>query len=178
MAEGIRPREATLAAMAVPLWSYLGRTLWRLAALHARFENGTLAPASDRGAARQPISARPRTVRRPPSIPRGPVLLQYYLVHFVAPLRELVDDPEMRALLAAAPQAGRPLWRKLTTDPLPEVLRLPPKPPRPAAEPEAASVAPAAPPEPPPAAPPRRRPASAAKPPPYLPAWPPPLWGA
>ncbi len=174
MTEGIRPREHALATMALPLWNYLGRTLRRLAALHARFEAGALAPASNRGAARTPVSDRPRTVRRPPSIPRGPVLLRYYLVHFVAPLRELVDDPEMRALLAACPQAGRllrPLWRKLTPDPLPEVLRLPPKPPRSPrprlARPEAAS---------PPDAPPDAlagRPAVPAKPPPSLPAWPP-----
>jgi hypothetical protein len=65
-----------------------------------------------------------------------------------------------------------PLWRKLTTDPPPEVLRLPPKPPRPA-RPERAR-----PPGSPATAPPRRRPASAAEPPPCLPAWPPPLWGA
>jgi hypothetical protein len=107
------------------------------------------------------------------------VLLRYRLVHFVAPLRELLDDPEMRALLAASPQAGRllrPLWRKLTPDPLPEPLRLPRKPPRSArpllARPEAASAAPAAPPDPPP----RRHPTVAAGP-PFLPPWPPPLWG-
>jgi hypothetical protein len=52
-------------------------------------------------------------------------------------LRALLDDAEMRALLAAAPQAGRllrPLWRKLTPERLPEVLRLPrrPRPARPA----------------------------------------------
>jgi hypothetical protein len=177
IAEGIRPREDTLAAMAVPLWHYLGRTLRRLAALQARFAAGTLAPASDRGAARQPVSDRPRSVRRPPSIPRGPVLLRYYLVHFVAPLRELLDDPEMRALLAAAPQAGRllrPLWRKLTPDPLPEPLRLPPKPPRPA-RPRLALPERARPPEAPPDLPPRCRPAIAAGP-PGLPPWPPPLW--
>ncbi len=177
MTEGIRPREHTLAAMAVPLWSYLSGTLRRLAALHARFAAGTLAPALNRSAGRQPVSDRPRTVRRPPSIPRGPVLLRYYLVHFVAPLRELLDDPEMRALLAAAPQAARllrPLWRKLTPDPLPEVLRLPPKPPRPAAEPEEAGAAPAALPEAPPARA-SRHPAAPAKLPPALRPWPPPL---
>jgi hypothetical protein len=46
-------------------------------------------------------------------------------------LRRLLDDPEMRAFLAAVPQAGRllgALWRKLTTEPLPEVLRPPPRP--------------------------------------------------
>jgi hypothetical protein len=50
-------------------------------------------------------------------------------------LGRLLDDPEMRAFLAAVPQAGRllgALWRKLTTEPLPEVLRPPPRPPRPA----------------------------------------------
>jgi len=46
-------------------------------------------------------------------------------------LQALLDDPEMRALLAASPQAGRilrPLWRKLSPRPLPDVLRLPPRP--------------------------------------------------
>ncbi|MBN9562893.1 MAG: hypothetical protein J0H14_19535, partial [Alphaproteobacteria bacterium] len=36
-----------------------------------------------------------------------------------------------RAFLAAVPQAGRllrPLWRRLTTEPLPDILRLPPPP--------------------------------------------------
>ncbi len=180
MTEGIRPREHALAAMAVPLWNYLGRTMRRLAILHARFAAGTLAPASDRGATRQPVSDRPRTVRRPPGIPRGPVLLRYYLVHFVAPLRELVDDPEMRALLAATPQAGRllrPLWRKLTPDPLPEVLRLPPKRPKPPRSPRPRLARPerARPPKLPATAPPRRRTTIAAGP-PCLPPWPPPLW--
>jgi hypothetical protein len=49
-------------------------------------------------------------------------------------LQALLDDPEMRALLAASPQAGRilrPLWRKLSPRPLPAVLRLPPRPKRP-----------------------------------------------
>jgi hypothetical protein len=137
MADGIRPREDAKAALAGPLWRYLSGTLRRLAALHARFAAGTLAPAAKRGAARQPVSDRPKPVRRPPSIPPGPVLLRYYLVHFVPPLRELLDDPEMRALLAASPRAGRllrPLWRKLSPRPLPEVLRLPPRPRRPRAK--------------------------------------------
>jgi hypothetical protein len=55
----------------------------------------------------------------------------------------------MRALLAASPQAGRilrPLWRKLSTYPLPPVLRLPPRPRRPrpprVTRPKAARTAP------------------------------------
>ncbi len=178
MAEGIRPREHTLAAMALPLWNYLGRTLRRLAALHARFAAGTLAAAPRRRAAPRAAADRPRAVRRPSPIPPGPVLLRYHLVHFAAPLRELVEHPEMRALLAAAPQAGRllrPLWRKLTTDPLPEPLRLPKKPPRSAAEPEEAGAAPAAPPEAPPDARASRPAATPAKPPPSLRPWPPPF---
>jgi hypothetical protein len=178
MADGIRPREHALAAMALPLWHYLGGTLRRLAALHARFAAGTLAPAPGHSRAPRPASERPTPVRRPPCIPPGPVLLRYHLVHFAAPLRELVEHPEMRALLAASPQAGRllrPLWRKLTTDPLPEPLRPPPKPPRSAAEPEGASAAPAARPEPPPDAL-TWRPAATPAEPPLLPRpWPPPL---
>ncbi|MBN9559359.1 MAG: hypothetical protein J0H14_01360, partial [Alphaproteobacteria bacterium] len=49
-------------------------------------------------------------------------------------LQALLEDPEMREFLAAAPQAGRllrPLWRKLSPDVLPDILRLPPRPPRP-----------------------------------------------
>ncbi len=134
MAEGIGRRHETLGPLAVLLWRYLARTLRRLAALHARFAAGTLATAPRRSTAPRPAADRPTSTRRPPRIPRGPVLLRYYLVHFVAPLRALLEEPEMRALLAASPQAGRllrPLWRKLTTDPLPEVLRLPAEPPQP-----------------------------------------------
>ncbi len=79
----------------------------------------------------------------------------------------------MRALLAASPQAGRllrPLWRKLTTDPLPEPLRLPPKRPR-SEQPIVARPQQARPPD----VTTRRRPAIAAGP-PGLPPWPPPLW--
>src|SRR6185312_10282095 len=72
--------------------------------------------------------------RRRPAIPPGPVLLTVFRAGFDEMLQALLDDPEMRALLAASPQAGRilrPLWRKLSTYPLPPVLRLPPRPPRP-----------------------------------------------
>jgi hypothetical protein len=59
------------------------------------------------------------------------VLLTVFRAGFGEMLQTLLDDPEMRALMAASPQAGRilrPLWRKLTPDPLPAVLRLPPRP--------------------------------------------------
>ena len=57
------------------------------------------------------IQPRPPRLRIPP----GPVLGPYGLEGYAGELRELVEDPEMRALLAASPQAGRllrPLWRK------------------------------------------------------------------
>ena len=117
------------------LGNFLSGTLRRLAALHARFAAGKL-PAAPR--ARRPAAAlaadRPRAEPRPPGIPRGPVLLTVFQAGFDGQLQALLDDPEMRALLAASPRAGRllrPLWRKLSPRPLPEVLRLPPRPPRP-----------------------------------------------
>ncbi len=66
-------------------------------------------------------------------LPGGPVLARFGAGYLGAWLLALVDDAEMQALLAASPQAGRllrPLWRRLTNDPLPAPLRLPPKPPR------------------------------------------------
>ncbi len=148
MGEGIRAREATLGPLSVLLCNYLSATLRRLTALHTRFAAGRLPavlrqrPAPRRAAERD--MADPGPERRPPAMPRGPVLLTLFQVTLCDQLRTLLDDPEMRALLAAAPQAGRilrPLWRKLSTHPLPEVLRPPPKPRRPRkpkAEPEPA----------------------------------------
>ncbi len=118
-------------------------------------------------------------------IPRGPVFLPYGLGCYLGELRELVNDPETRALLAASPQAGRllrPLWRKLTAEPLPEVLQLPPTAPRPKqprlARPKAARAVPAARPVSSPVsplpAPLWPEPAPAAEP-PSLPPWPPPF---
>ena len=116
------------------LGDFLTGTLRRLAALHARFAAGKLpaAPRARRPAVERVAAERPRAERRPPGIPRGPVLLTVFRAGFDEMLQALLDDPEMRALLAASPRAGRilrPLWRKLSPRPLPEVLR-PPRPPR------------------------------------------------
>src|SRR6185312_7001974 len=132
-AVGWRGAERPLAML---LWDYLAGVRRRLTALHARFAAGKL-PAAPR--ARRPlvegvIPDRPRPERRLPAIPSGPVLLTAFRAGYCEMLQALLDDPEMRALLAASPQAGRilrPLWRKLTPDPLPPVLRLPPRPRRP-----------------------------------------------
>jgi len=131
LGEGLGDRHDARWPLAILLGSYLSATLRRLGALHARFAAGRLpiAPRPRRPAAERATAERPE--RRPPAIPRGPVLLTVFRAAFDEQLRTLLDDPEMRALLAAAPQAGRllrPLWRKLSPDPLPEALRLPPRP--------------------------------------------------
>jgi hypothetical protein len=118
------------------LGEFLTATQRRLTALHARFAAGKLAaaPRAPRPGAERTIADRPRAGRRPPAIPPGPVLLTVFRAGFDEMLQALLDDPEMRALLAASPQAGRilrPLWRKLSPRPLPAVLRLPPRPRRP-----------------------------------------------
>jgi hypothetical protein len=118
------------------LGEFLTGTQRRLAALHARFAAGKLAaaPRAPRVVSDRVATERPRSERRPPAIPPGPVLLTVFRAGFDEMLQALLDDPEMRALLAASPQAGRilrPLWRKLSPRPLPAVLRLPPRPKRP-----------------------------------------------
>ncbi len=179
-----------LGPLALLLWKYLQRTTRKLAALHAQFAAGTLAPRKDRAPRR--AAERAESTSRGTPLPSGPVLARFGAGYLGAWLLALVDDPEMQALLAASPQAGRllrPLWRRLTNDPLPAPLRLPPKPPQsepplaPAALAEAPGEAPgeAAPdtqPQAPSQVPPRRRRAASAKPPTSLPPWPPPLFRA
>jgi hypothetical protein len=120
----------------LPLGAFLTATQRRLAALHARFVAGKLAaaPRAPRPGAERVPTERTLSERRPPAIPPGPVLLTVFRAGFDEMLQALLDDPEMRALLAASPQAGRilrPLWRKLSPLPLPAVLRLPPRPRKP-----------------------------------------------
>ncbi len=172
-----------LGPLALLLWKYLQRTTRKLAALHAQFAAGTLAPRKDR-ARRQAAEPAESIPPERSKLPGGPVLARFGAGYLGAWLLALVDDPEMRALLAASPQAGRllrPLWRRLTNDPLPAPLRLAPKPPRseqPLA-PMALAEAPSdATPHASPQAPPHRRRAASAKSPPSLPPWPPPLFRA
>jgi hypothetical protein len=138
--EGIRrpliARRGPLGPLIGMLLHYLMDTRRRLAALHARFAAGKLQAAPRRSTDPRPAADRSRPRRRPPAIPPGPVLLTVFRAGFDEMLQALLDDPEMRALLAASPQAGRilrPLWRKLSPRPLPAVLRLPPRPRRPKA---------------------------------------------
>jgi hypothetical protein len=147
MGEGFSLRQLRVdgnAAAVAPLYFLLERyftaTLRRFATLHARFLAGTLATAPRKRLTTKPTDEgatadQPKTVRRASAIPPGPVLLQEFGVRMFSNLYALLEDPEMRAFLAAAPQAGRilrPLWRKLSPEAaLPEILRLPPRPPRP-----------------------------------------------
>jgi hypothetical protein len=128
--------EAWLVPVADALRGYLADTLARFSALHASFLAGTLPRAARPRTAPRPTVAgampdRVRAPRRPPAIPLGPVFVEYGMRPYDLALGRLLDDPEMRDFLAAVPQAGRllgALWRKLTTEPLPEVLRPPPRP--------------------------------------------------
>ena len=120
------------------IWSYLHRQAQRFAALVARWQAGTLPaarsprkrPAPDPTAVRQP---------RPPGVlPRGAnwfrKLFPDTSTPFSGNLYELSEaGVDMRALVAAAPQAGRilrPLLRMLGTKP-PLYLQLPRRPRRP-----------------------------------------------
>ena len=107
---GAAARHAGAAGLIASLWNYLSGTLRRLAALHARFAAGKLPAAPRRRpAAARATADRPRPGRPPPGIPRGPVFLDVFRAGFDEQLQALLDHPEMRALLAAAPQAGRHL---------------------------------------------------------------------
>jgi hypothetical protein len=127
------------------LWSRLNRTVLRFASLAARAAAGRLAaprPRLARPAPVSPPSPRPR--------PRVPAVGFAWLVRLVpgtaaygSQLQHLLATPEMTALLATAPQAGRilrPLCRMLGV-PLPPALRLPRVPPAPA-NPAGGSAAP------------------------------------
>ncbi len=183
-----------LGPLALLLWKYLQRTTRRLAALHAQFAAGTLASPTLVSAKRRDRASRraaepaESTPPEQPKLPGGPVLARFGAGYLGAWLLALVEDAEMQALLAASPQAGRllrPLWRRLTNDPLPAPLRLPPKPPR-SAQPLAPAAladtslaaAPDTPPHTQPHTPPHRRRAVSAKSPPSLPSWPPPFFPA
>jgi hypothetical protein len=128
---------ATLIAL---IWTRLRRRGARFAALLARFRAGTLpAPRPLRRRAPRVPSDRPpyvRLPRRPGWLLRMMAPARLPVAPYATYLRQLLDDPEIAALLAAAPQAARllrPLLTALSTDPLPEILRPTPKPTPPAA---------------------------------------------
>jgi len=123
------------------IWTYLRRLQSRFVRLAARIEAGR-AQARRRATPRAPAS-RPR----PPRLPRGVA----WLVRLVpeaasgaSQLQHLLTEPEMAALIEAAPQAGRllrPLCRMLGVAP-PPALALPARRAAPAAPPRPAAVLP------------------------------------
>ena len=129
----------TLRPLLMLLWSRLHRVERRIATLAARFAAGQPVAPRPRSPARNTPSARP--AKRALRLPRRAAWLiahtseaAAYAEHF----RQLLQEPEMAALLQAAPQLKgqlRPVLRVLMLD-LPEPLALPrrprkPKPPRP-----------------------------------------------
>ncbi len=128
---------AYITPLMVLVWSRLRRMSRRFAALAARMEAGRLKPP--RPAVPNPDPGRTRPPRPPPPWPPFPSspgwLLHYVQLEAAATanlLRHMIEhDPEMRALLEAAPQLGRilrPLLRMVSPAPLPARLIRPPRP--------------------------------------------------
>ena len=166
VADGSGRNKALMGPLTLLLRAYLSRTLDRLSRLHAQFLAGTLPAPCPAGAAprqsaehqsaeqRSTGCAAPEARAASPRIPTGHVFVPFFVAHLYHALDELMADPEMLALLQAAPQAGRilrPLWRRMTAAPLPEILMLPKRPRRsrqtvpPAPEPEPQATTAAAP---------------------------------
>lgn len=137
-------KDRALAALVLILWSRLGRLQARVAAIVARQQAGTLRKPAKASQRRTPPSSRPPSPRPPsPRLPppcdvlprrRGWLIrrVQECVAHGNH-LQLLLEDPDTRALLEAAPQLRplfRPLWRMLRFDPLPEALRSPEPPSR------------------------------------------------
>ena len=172
-------RDRAAVAVAWLVWPYLNRLAARFAALTLRVQAGKVAAAPTtrlRAAAEVPRLQVPRP--RPPALPQGFAWLARFAPG-ILPLRSqvchLLGDPELAALLAAAPGAGRilrPLCRMLgieagpgfppalfqRPDPPPPPDPLPPSdpPPSPAPAPPAPQARAAAPPAPEPPTPRRR----------------------
>jgi hypothetical protein len=109
------------------LWAQLNRTMLRFTAMAARVAAGRMAAPRRRPARPAPLKLPPSRAR--PIWPTGfgwLVRLAPEAACSAGVLQYLVTQPEMAALLAAAPQAGRllrPLCRKLGVT-LPPVLLL------------------------------------------------------
>lgn len=131
------PRAPRLAPVLTLAYHRINRMVRRLDRLVAHWQAGTL-PKPRPSRTRQPRRKQPDSDQpMPPRLPRG----RAWLVRLVQPTAQLAGQvetflatPETRALVEAAPQAGRllrPLCRALGIAP-PDWLRLParPRPPR------------------------------------------------
>ncbi len=135
---------AYITPLMVLVWGRLRRMSRRFASLAARMEAGRLKPP--RAAVPNPDPDRARPPRPPPPWPPVPStpgwLLHYVQLEAAATanllLHMIEHDPEMRALLDAAPRLGRilrPLLRMVSLAPLPATLVRPPRPQPPRPEP-------------------------------------------
>ncbi len=125
-------RDRSRGPLTILIHKRLRRLEARFLALVARFEAGTLRPVRVRAASPRPAQARPP--RAMPVgfgwlcrlMPEGDTYGAYLTGEFLA-------GADVAALLAAAPQAGRVLRSMLwmTARPVPEMLRLPGRAPRP-----------------------------------------------
>jgi hypothetical protein len=109
----------------------LRRLVARFTSLAARFQAGKLRPPRHRKP--QPRPPRERQRLLPESFGWLIRFVPYQAACFGSQLQHQLSQPEMVALIEAAPQAGRilrPLCRMLAV-PLPPSLRLPPRPPKP-----------------------------------------------
>ncbi len=135
-------RDRAAVAVAWLVWPYLHRLATRFTALVTRVQAGKVVVVVARATGRPragPLVQRPR----PPGLPQGFAWLAR-LAPSILPLRSqvchLLGDPELAALLAATPQAGRilrPLCRMLgivAGEDFPSTLFDPPHPPRPPAQ--------------------------------------------
>lgn len=119
----------------------LGRIRTRFAALAAKIQAGTVRPPRPQGRRRAPSPGAPSRPRPADPLPRTRAwllrLLGYHAAGYAQSLQQMMAEPEMAALIAAAPQMRRllrPLLSILTNDRMPAVLRLPrPRPKRVAA---------------------------------------------
>ncbi len=130
-------RDRAVAALLVLVWGRLRRMAVRLATLAARASAGALPGHPARVPHLMPRGSRPR--QRLPEGFAWLVRLVPEAASYGSQLRHLLSDPEMAALLEAAPQAGRilrPLCRMLGVRPTPA---LPPPPKRPEAPGEPAA---------------------------------------
>lgn len=117
----------------MPLHARIVRAGQRLARLLTRLAAGTFRPATPRPAAK----GGPPATYLPHSRAWIVQKLGHHAATYMSQLQFLIDAPETRALLAAAPPEAlkplgrtlRPLARLLGVD-LPSNLRLPPRPPR------------------------------------------------
>jgi hypothetical protein len=128
---------AYITPLMVLVWGRLRRMSRRFASLAARMEAGRLKPPRPAVQNADPGKSRPPRPPPPwPPVPSTPGWLLHYVQLEAAAtaniLRHMLEhDPDMRALLAAAPQLGRilrPLLRMVSPAPLPATLVRPPRP--------------------------------------------------